>query len=101
MAAPITLSKTVVTEHQLTTPDEIVAYLVDDYAERAAKAPFAPGERVKLVGRAGLPGDMAAGDVAVVIWADTTFCSIMAVHRTAGVMVISIMTDNLAKWDAA
>lgn len=90
------------TDRTLSTPDEIAAYLGARYEAMGASARFKPGDPVRVTARAGMPPDLAIGDVVVVVASmpGTPFTYILSLHSSGSEIIVQVMTDNLTKCEA-
>ena len=81
---------------ELTSPEEIVGYLQQRYAE-VKPSEFAPGEAVDITARAGIPPEFAVGDVAVFLCSvpNQPFSYILALNSTGREIAIQVQTSNL------
>lgn len=91
-------------ELTLDTPEAIVAYLGEQYDAYRGSAPFAPGDRVSITSRAGLPPEIGMGDVGVVLLCEPSpspYTTVRLLHANGAVMTMQLQTSSLARRDGA
>lgn len=94
----------VTSEKTLDTPDDIVAYLQENYANMSAGSAFKPGEVVSITTRTGMPPEFGVGDVGVVLFSEVApspFTHVRLLHANGSTMSVQVQTANLSKRDAA
>ncbi|TFZ59312.1 hypothetical protein E4V01_07630 [Methylorubrum sp. Q1] len=96
----ITVTET--SKRTLSSPDEIAAFLEQRFAQMLASSPFKPGEAVRIADRAGLPSDLGAGDVGMMLLDVPGAWSHVLLLTAAGMpIVVQVASANLAKRVAA
>lgn len=86
----------------LASPDEIAAFLEQRFAQMVTTSPFKTGESVRIADRAGLPADLGAGDVGLMLMDVPGAWSHVLLLTTTGMpVVVQVASSNLAKRVAA
>ncbi len=92
----ITVTET--STRQLTSPDEIAAFLEQRFAQMVETSPFKPGEAVHLASRAGLPSDLGVGDVGLMLLdVPGAWSHVMLLTANGAPIVVQVASGNLAK----
>lgn len=89
----------IMTERSLDTPEDIAAYLSEHHQAQVERSPFAAGEVVAIVSRAGMMPEFGMGDVAVVLLvepAPSPYSTVRVLHANGSVMTLQVQTANLA-----
>ncbi|TFZ54995.1 hypothetical protein E4V01_24085 [Methylorubrum sp. Q1] len=82
----------------LSSSDEIAAFLEQRFAQMLASSPFKPGEAVHIANRAGLPTDLGAGDVGLMLLdVPGAWSHVMLLSPTGLPIVVQVASGNLAK----
>lgn len=82
----------------LASSDEIAAFLEQRFAQMVAVSPFKTGEAVCIADRAGLPADLGAGDVGLMLLdVPGAWSHVLLLTATGTPIVVQVASGNLAK----
>ncbi len=97
----LTVSET--RQRTLNTPDEIAVYLDEIFRGMAEESPFETGETVAITSRAGLPPEIAVGDVGIMLCdlPGQLFSWVLVLTSGGQRMAVQVQTANLAKREPA
>lgn len=94
----------ITSEKTLDTADDIAAFLREDYSRMTDNSKLMPGEAVDITNRAGLPPEIAVGDVGIVLFSEPSpspFTHVRLLHSNGSLMTMQLQTTCLTKRDAS
>lgn len=98
----VTITKTVVEETSLDTPEAIAEHVHAEFLRRSEGAPFRTGDRVRITKRDGIPPEFMAGDRGTVMLCDPEFSplsTLMGVNAQGMTIQFPVQTANLERVD--
>lgn len=99
----VTITRTVTTETDLETPDEIAEHVHGEFLRRQAAAPFVHGDQVRITKRDGLLPEFLVGDVGTVLWCEqglSPLTQVLGLNAYGQIIQFGVQTANLVKADA-